>query len=190
MIKANHKFLHSKLPNYKFGKTGKSFLFAIISLFVSCEFTPKGGGNLLVSQSITESREKGMFCSEFQPIKPCFEYRDSIVNIKICFKEVFSEYFHKEIRRIPTYDKPRYVSWDDEQFVVYTDLNKSILNGNDSLWHIEENGGVECFTLRQKINAMDTVVLQILSSYAYEEKLHISKKNRICLGEIKFVRKK
>ncbi|MDR1678960.1 MAG: hypothetical protein LBR81_04200 [Prevotellaceae bacterium] len=171
--------------NSKFG-----LLFVVCILFAACEFTPKGGGALLYSESIFDSKKVGAFVSAYQSVTPCFEYRDSIVNIKICFKEAFVEYGHKEIQRIPAYNPPQYAIFDFKQLVATIDLDNSILAGMDSLWYFDDRfTGIKDKVRFDEITNEDTIKVKVVSGYGYNDIVGIDRGESIYLGKIQFVQK-
>jgi len=168
-------------------QNNKLLLFVFISLFVACEFTPKGGGDLLISQSIIESKAKGMFEAEYMPLNSSFIYRDSLLNIKIIFKDVFSEQAHKEKRRIPSYKERHYYKLG-EQFVAHFDTINSILTGYNEDWNIREQRAYsKCMFILAYNNSVMIPDTMLLHVYERQGK---SWQEDIRIGEIKFVRQK
>jgi hypothetical protein len=171
-------------------------LFVLVYTCFCCQFTPKGGGDLIVSSSISESKKKGMFKREYKLIPDSvFEYKDGIINIKLVFNDIFIENTHKEMRRIPEYkEKQYYNSGCDtcpEQFVAYFKIDCCDLEYYD-YWYIDEFGRSNAkFIYAYSINGEDfipdTLKLHIFSAYKYREKTGINYK--ICFDTLTFVKK-
>jgi len=176
-------------------KKGKFFIVFILLFCSACQYTPLGGGDLVVSNSIAESKEKGMFKREYAFPDSILEYRDSIVNIKLVFSDVFVETVHKEKRRIPEYKEKKYYNKDcdscGEQFVAYFNVEKCELTDYIDYWFIDENmngKAMRIFTYNTyEKNIQDTLILHILSAYKYRERVGIDYK--ICFDTLTFVKK-
>ena len=178
-----------------------TLFFLLLCTFISCRFTPLGGGNLEVSSSIAESKEKGMFKREYKLISDSiFEYKDSIINIKLVFSDIFVENTHKEIRRVPAYKEKRYYnSGCDtcyEQFVAHLKIDSSELEYHYGYWYIDDNKTGKVIerifispTYEKYIS--DTLRLHLLYGYKYREKIGLDyrKFDKICFDTLTFVKK-
>jgi len=168
----------------------------VLLIFCSCRFTPKGGGNLEISSSITESKEKGMFKREYVFPDSIFEYKDSIISIKLVFSDIFVENTHKEIRRIPEYKEKRYYNSGcdtcSEQFVAYFKIENCELEYANDYWYIDErrrNSADFIYTYFIYEDFIpDTLKLHIVSGYKYNDMIGIERMNRIFLDTLTFVK--
>ena len=179
----------------------KNILFILLlCICFSCRFTPLGGGSLVVSNSIAESKEKGMFKREYKFPDSVFEYKDSIINIKLVFSDIFVENTHKEIRRIPAYKEKRYYNGGcdtcPEQFVAHFKKEDCELEYYYDYWYIDENqvGKIKQYVFTCLIYEKfipDTLKLHILFGPKYKEKIGIDYRNfdRICFDTLTFVKK-
>ena len=171
-------------------------VFFLLYTFLSCRFTPLGGGDLVVSSSITESKEKGMFKREYKLISDSiFEYKDSIINIKLVFNDIFVENTHKEIRRVPAYKEKKYYNSGcdtcPEQFVAHFKADSIALANYFDYTYIYGNkaGMRTCiftyFAYEKFIP--DTVILYLKSSVEYEKEANLTQE--VCFGTLTFVKK-
>ena len=172
-------------------------IFILLCTYCSCQFTPKGGGNLVVSTSIAESKEKGMFQREYSFPDSVFEYKDSIINIKLVFSDIFVENTHKEIKRIPAYKEKRYYNSGcdtcSEQFVAHFKIEDCELEYSDGYWYIDERRMnrtdlIYTYFIYEKF-IPDTLKLHVVSGYKYEDIIGIDSRSSICLGTLTFIKK-
>ena len=172
----------------------------LLHICFSCRFTPLGGGDLVVSSSVAESKEKGMFKREYTFPDSVFEYKDSIINIKLVFSDIFVENTHKEMRRIPEYKEKRYYNSGcdtcPEQIVACLKIEDCELEYYDDYWYIDNaqirlKGLLSTYAYRLNYEDFmpDIVKLQIVSGYKYNDMVGIERRIDICFDTLTFVRK-
>lgn len=91
---------------------------ALMTIALVINVVPKGGGHVVLTSSIEESKDCQVFIAEYYC--PTFEYKDSLMDIKFVFDDAYLEYGrYKERKGMMQIGHPRYCVSQNAFFIAH-----------------------------------------------------------------------
>lgn len=177
-----------------------SKFFAILCgmiFFQCCILEPKGPARWDTSLSSTESKEKGVFVSEYKALP--FYYKDSLIEIRLIFSEIFTECMHWYDTTQNKYLSSRNSETIEGQILIAQYQKDSsiiaIYKEEDLYWQPVFSGGQvlyeEGFILYPSTMAPpfgDTITIPIEASVFYQRAANLPDYPRIRFGDLILVK--
>ena len=90
----------------------------LVIIIFPTHVVPKGGGQVVLTSSIEESKKYGVLISQYY--SPIFEYHDSLMNIKFDFTDAYIEYGrYKERKGLIRIGAPKYYVSRNRFFIAH-----------------------------------------------------------------------